>query len=148
MAKLTFRDKEKKRYEELKPKLFSAEAQRNGTYRGLSRDFCLDDRYSAENLYFGIRDKAIDYFLDRKIKWHDSKEQGRKPSNHLCCSQSCCVNFLFPLIQRPDLIKAIFGKYYPDMEAPLPVVEDKPLRDETHPFMAFESEHVIILERQ
>jgi len=138
MAKLTFRDKEKKRYKELKPKLFSPEAQRNGTYRGLPRDFCLDDQCSAENLYFGIRDEAIGYFRDRNIRWHDGKENGRQPSNHLCCSQSCCINFLFPLVQRPDLIKAIFAKYYPDVEAPLPIVEDKPLPDGTHPFMAFE----------
>jgi len=138
MAKLTFRDKEKKRYKALKPKLFSAEAQQNGTYRGLPRDFCLADGHSAENLHESIRKAAIQYFRDRKITWHDGLGNRRLPSNHLCCSQSCCVNFLYPLVQRPDFIKAIFGKYYPGMEAPLPIVKDEPLPDGTHPFMAFE----------
>ena len=138
MSKLTFRDREKKRYRELKPKLFSDEAQRNGTYRGLTRDFCLADGRSAENLHESIRKDAIQYFRDRKIPWHDGLDNRRLPSNHLCCSQSCCVNFLFPLMKQPDLIKAIFSQYYPDLKDPLPITGDKPLADGTYPLIAFE----------
>jgi len=134
----TFRDKEKDRYEEIKGKLFSQEAQWNGSYKGISRPFCLADDYSYENIYQVIRDYAISYFLIRGIPWHDGLKKGHLPSNHLCCSQSCCANFLFPLIRRPDLIKAIFSRYYPEMADPLPITGDKPLADGTYPFLAFE----------
>lgn len=104
----------------------------------IPRDFCLADDHSYENLYQGIRDSAITYFLIRGIPWHDGLKGRRLPSNHLCCSQSCCVNFLFPLVKRPDLIKSIFGYYYPEIATPLPITEDKPLTDGTYPFIAFE----------
>jgi len=136
---LTFRDREKARYEQIKRgKLFSREAQQNGMYKKISRPFCLADEYSYENLYNGIRDSAITYFIIRGIPWHDGLKGRHLPSNHLCCSQSCCVNFLFTLVKRPELIKAIFGHYYPEIATALPITEDKPLTDGTHPFIAFE----------
>ncbi len=138
MKTLTFRDKEKARYEQIKEKLFSPEAQKNGSYKEISRSFCLADEYSYENLYQSIRDSAIAYFLIRGIPWHDGLKGRHLPSNHLCCSQSCCINFLFPLVKRPDLIKAIFSHYYPTMSVPLPMTEDKPLTDGTFPLIAFE----------
>jgi len=135
---LTFRDGEKVRYEQIKEKLFSQKAQRNGTYKQIPRSFCLADEYSYENLYQDVRDSAITYFLIRGIPWHDGLKGRHLPSNHLCCSQSCCVNFLFPLVKRPEFIKAIFSHYYPEMDMPLPITEDKPLTDGTYPFIAFE----------
>lgn len=133
-----FRDEEKERYEAVKGKLFSVEASQDGFYNGIPRNFCLADEYSYENLYRDIRDIAITYFLIRGIPWHDGLKGRHLPSNHLCCSQSCCINFLFPLVKWPDLIKAIFSHYYPEMAAPLPITEDKPLTDGTYPFIAFE----------
>ena len=138
MRALTFRDREKDRYEDIKGKLFSLEARQNGNYKRISRPFCLADDYSYENLYQGIRDSAITYFLARGIPWHDGLKSRHLPSNHLCCSQSCCVNFLFPLVKQPDLIKAILGCYYPELATPLPVTKDKPLADGTYPFIVFE----------
>lgn len=135
---VTFRDREKERYKELKRTLFSNEAQDAGNYRGRSRFFCLADDYSHENLYQGIRDSAITYFLIRGIPWHDGLKRSNLPSNHLCCSQSCCINFLFPLVKRPDIIKAIFSHYYPEFATSLPLTGDKPLTDGTYPFIAFE----------
>ncbi len=135
---VTFRDREKERYKELKRKLFSNEAQDEGNYRGRSRFFCLADEYSYENLFSGIRDSAITYFLIRGIPWHDGLKRSHLPSNHLCCSQSCCINFLFPLVKRPDIIKAIFSRYYPEFATSLPLTGDKPLTDGTYPFIAFE----------
>ena len=41
-------------------------------------------------------------------------------------------------MKRPDLIKAVFHKYYPDLKDPLPITGDKPLTDGTYPFIAFE----------
>lgn len=134
---MTFRDREKRRYRELKPVLFGPEAQSDGTYRGKPRYFCLADNRSSENLYKDIRDSAITYFQARKIKWHDGLDEGRKPSNHLCCSQSCCVNFLYPMVSRPDLVKRIFGRFYP-VSIPLPIDKDALLPDGSHPSLAFE----------
>ncbi len=138
MKALTFRDREKARYEQIKGKLFSLEAQQNGKYRQIPRPFCLADEYSYENLYRDIRDSALAYFLIRDIPWHDGLKGRHLPSNHLCCSQSCCVNFLFPLMKRPDLVKAIFSHYYPEIAEALPITGDKPLTDGTYPFIAFE----------
>ena len=69
-------------------------------YRGSRREFCLHEDFSAENLEAGIRDGALSYFADRSIGWHDGKGPAG-PSNHLCCSQSSCVNFWFPFVQAP-----------------------------------------------
>lgn len=135
---MTFRDREKERYNRIKPILSSPPAQANGSYRGKPRPFCLSDDCSDENLYFRTREDAIQYFLDRGITWHDGLKGRHLPSNHLCCSQSCCVNFLFPLMKQPDLIKAIFSQYYREIAKALPITEDKPLTDGTHPFIAFE----------
>lgn len=41
-------------------------------------------------------------------------------------------------MKRPDLIKAIFGHYYPEIATSLSMTEDKPLTDGTYPFVAFE----------
>jgi len=129
---------EKAKYERIKGKLFSPKAQQNGSYRRISRPFCLADDYSYENLYQNVRDSAITYFLIRGIPWHDGFKGRHLPSNHLCCSQSCCVNYLFPLVKRPDLIKAIFSQYYTEIATALPIMGDKPLTDGTYPHIAFE----------
>ena len=68
---MAFRDREKARYERVKPQLFSPEAQRLGKYRNLPRSFCLADDHASENLYPGFRTAAIQYFRQRSIPWHD-----------------------------------------------------------------------------
>lgn len=93
---MAFRDREKTRYLQLKNELFSPAAQFHGVYRGSARDFCLGEGRSDENLYAGIRAAAIGYFAERKTPWHDGAGGRTRPSSHLWCSQSCCVNFLFP----------------------------------------------------
>lgn len=72
---------------------FSGAARANGVYRGKERSFCLAEAYSEENLFAGIRQRCLEYFTAKEIKWHDALN-GR-PSNHLCDSQVCCVNFLW-----------------------------------------------------
>jgi len=135
---VTFRDREKERYKGLKPKLFSPEAQRAGNYRGRSRFFCLDDEHSSENLYVGIRKPAIQYFKERNITWHDGLEKRRVPSNHLCCSQSCCVNFLYPMTTSPKLLVNVFHHFYPELAEPLLINEDLTLPNGLFPYVAFE----------
>ena len=134
----TFRDREKERYRKLKPKLFSNEAQDEGNYRGRSRFFCLADEYSSENLYQTIREPAIEYFRSGRIPWHDGLKKRRVPSNHLCCSQSCCVNFLYPMTTNPMVLAGVFQPFYPELAEPLPINEDLPLPNCSFPYMAFE----------
>ena len=128
---MTFRDREKERYRAIKPKLFSASAQRPGTYRGKDRDFCLADDCASENIYEGIRESVLKYFVDRSIRWHDGLGQRKVSSNHLCCSQSCCVNFLYPLSSDPGLLKAVFAPFYPELLEAVPIDDDLPLEDGT-----------------
>jgi len=135
---MTFRDIEKKRYEKLKPILFSPAAQAHGSYRGIRRSFCLADDHSAENLYERIREDAIQYFQDRGITWHDGLDNRRLPSNHLCCSQSCCINFLYPMATNEKLVSVVLGKTYPDLAEPLRFDKDQPLQNGLYPLMAFE----------
>jgi hypothetical protein len=138
VTKLTYRDREKIRYRELRPKLFSNKAQPSGTYRGSQRDFCLADGHSDENLHESIRKGAIQYFRDRKITWHDGLDNRRLPSNHLCCSQSCCINFLYPMVTNKELVSDVFGKIYSDLAEPIVFTKDQPLPNGLFPFMAFE----------
>lgn len=135
---MTFRDREKERYIRLKRTLFSEEAQGHGTYRGKKRPYCLADSCSSQNLWEGIRKEALAYFRERGIPWHDGLQGRRLPSNHPCCSQSCCLNFLFPLTTRPHLLARVFRHIYPQLAEPLPVTEDGRLPDGTLPYMAFE----------
>lgn len=140
---MTFRDSEKERYEALKEGLFSLEAQEPGTYKKKPYSFCLADGHSPENLYSSFRDEAIAYFRQRSINWHDGLPDGQGngrglPSNHLCCSQSACVNCLWPITRRPDVLASVFGPFLPDLAEVLPFAADEPFPDGSRPFMAFE----------
>lgn len=140
MSTLTFRDREKEKYTnpEFKKALFSKDAQARGTYKGHEYDFCLADAHSRENLHQSVRDGAIEYFLSRHSQWHDGKQSRTLPSNHLCCSQSCCVNFLFPMQSNGRLLTAVFRAIYPEMKTPLPMVEGDVGDDGGHPYLSFE----------
>ena len=105
-------------------------------YRGSRREFCLHEDFSTENLDAGVRDAALAYFEDRSIGWHDGKRNG--PSNHLCCSQSCCVNFWFPFVQAPEELGAVLRSLGYDVEAMLPIDSDRSLPNGCRPFVAFE----------
>ena len=133
---MTFRDREKRRLEPLKTRLLSEEARPPGMYRKVRRAFCVHEDRADENLHDGIRDAALEYFTARDIGWHDGK--GGVPSNHLCCSQSCCVNFWFPFVQAPlELAAVVRGLGYDAVEM-LPIELDDPLPNRTLPFVAFE----------
>lgn len=136
----TFRDREKLRYERQKAELFSAEACAPGTYKKHLRPFCLADGYSQENLYTGHREQAIVYFQQRGIPWHDGiRSEGiHNPSNHLCCSQSACVNALWPLTTEPVLLADAFRPFLPQIVKALPFDADSHLPDGHHPYLAFE----------
>ena len=135
---MTFRDREKKRYESTRHHFFGPEASAYGTYRGLARSFCLPNDSSHENLYKAIREEAITYFNRRAIPWHDGLDGRRLPSNHLCCSQSCCINFLFPLSSRPGLLRRVLMHIYPDIKDVLPLEGDRRAVEDQPLYIAFE----------
>lgn len=125
----------------LKTELFSSAACEAGTYKGRTCDFCLNDACSSENLHSSIRAAAVEYFRARGIPWHDGKkkEKGRDaPSNHLCCSQSFCVNVWFSFNYRPDMLKAVLSRIgYPVKEI-LPFEKDGFLANGNKAIVSFE----------
>ena len=138
---MSFRDREKERLLPLKAKLFSPKACSPGEYKGKTYDFCLQDDRSSENLHASIRDESIAYFEARGIPWHDGKRANKpkdRPSNHLCCSQSACVNFWFPFSSRPKELAGVLRALGYDVADILPFELDRQPSDKTAPFVAFE----------
>ena len=98
---------------------FSTAARAYGIYKGRPRPFCLPLACAEENLFPEIRQAALAYFESQGIKWHDG--QNGKPSNHLCDSQICCVNFLFAFSNRPDALAKVLRPVFPEIRYMLPI---------------------------
>jgi len=106
-----------------------------GTYNNIKYPFCLPDNLSDHNLHESIRKVAIDYFRLRSIPWHDGKPykdfqtgdliKNGNPSNHTCCSQSQCVNVLFPFRRDPDALRMLLNKMDFDVSTCLPILNDQ-----------------------
>jgi hypothetical protein len=140
-----FRDREKERLQKVKPDLFTAPACENGRYtkNGPPYTFCLNWEHSEENLEASIREAALEYFRERAIRWHDGRakdgKQSAVPSTHLCCSQSACVNFLFPFATHPAALANVLRELGYDVGEMLPMQGDTPhLSDGASPFVSFE----------
>ena len=129
-------DREKKRLQPLKKRLFTSKACRPGLYGRTRRDFCLHEDYAEENLHGPIREDALCYFATRRIPWHDGNRG--LPSNHLCCSQSCCVNFWFPFVRAPLELATVLREIGYDVAEVLGFSDDDPLNDGAHTCVAFE----------
>lgn len=131
-----FRDREKRRLAPLKPDLFTEKACKWGIYRGEPREFCLSDERAKENLHSSVREQALRYFRERGIKWHQGIDDG--PSNHLCCSQSCCVNFWMPFVDAPDRLALVLRGLGYDVAEVLPFTLDRMGARDACPHVAFE----------
>lgn len=107
---------------------FSNAARADGMYKGKLRPFCLPLDYAEENLVPEVRQTAPVYFTTQRIKWHDG--QNGKPSNHLCDSQVCCVNFLFPFVDKPVALAEVMRPIFPAIREMLPM--------ENRQYVAFE----------
>ena len=88
-------------------------------YKDKPRSFCLPLEYAEQNLFSEIRQAAINHFANHSIKWHDGKNG--KPSNHLCSSQVCCVNFLFPFSNKPDVLSKVLQPFFPEIKSMIPI---------------------------
>ncbi|HHY56650.1 MAG TPA: hypothetical protein GYA08_14585 [Chloroflexi bacterium] len=117
----TFLEAEKVRQSTFKQQspTFGIAARSDGMYKGRPRPFCLPVDYAEENLFPGIRETAPAYFSKFEIKWHDG--QAGKPSNHLCSSQVCCVNFLFPFHDQPKALAELLRPVFPELARMLPI---------------------------
>lgn len=97
-------------------------AKAEGIYKDHAYPFCLPRDLAEENLYPPIRSTIREYFRRNKIKWHDG--QDGKPSNHMCDSQVCCANFLFPFADKPKALAALLKPIFPDLQEMLPIEDD------------------------
>ena len=102
---------------------FSKGAREEGLYRDHLYPFCLPLNEAAENLFAGIRQPIRDYFARHHIKWHDG--QAENPSNHLCDSQVCCANFLFPFYNQPDALASLLRPIFSGLQQMLPIEDDQ-----------------------
>lgn len=106
-----------------KSRTISDQAQVEGIYKDHAYPFCLPIQHSEQNLFSPIREDAIQYFNRHNIKWHDGHDG--KPSNHLCDSQVCCINFLFPFGDKPTELVNLLSPVYPQISRMLPVEDGK-----------------------
>lgn len=102
---------------------FTPEASQPGLYKTKYRPFCLPLPNAEQNLFPGIRESVLQHFAKHEIKWHDG--QNGKCSNHMCDSQACCVNFLFPFADQPDALAQLLRPIYPQLDHMLPVEDGK-----------------------
>jgi hypothetical protein len=85
-----------------------------GVFSGEAREFVLSE--PTKNVWEGIRADAIDYFRRYRIRWWGATgSDGDEPTGHMLCSQVACVNHLYFLRQRPDLVKAILKAIDPEV---------------------------------
>ncbi|WP_312010578.1 PGN_0703 family putative restriction endonuclease [Bradyrhizobium japonicum] len=71
------------------------------------------------NLAPSIRDIAPRYFEAKKITWHTH-------ANHALSSQVCCLNFLMPLAERPEVLAQLVRTALKSSEVKLLPVEEGP----------------------
>lgn len=101
---------------------FSDSARADGEYFGQKYPFCLPQDCAEENLVPEIRQSVMTFFHNHQIKWRGG--WAHRPSAHMCDSQVCCVNFLFPLADKPDVLAEILRPIYPGIREMCRVEED------------------------
>jgi hypothetical protein len=92
---------------------FSEPARVDGAYRHRPYPFMLPTTCADENLFATIRQSALTYFAQHSIHWH--------MLDHLCSSQVCCVNFLFPFMDQPDALADLLRPIFPSLHHMLPL---------------------------
>ena len=97
---MNYKEQQRKKATELRDGVFKDPG--GGHFKKLDRDFVLKD--PALNLWAGIREDAIDYFLRNKIPFWDSVKE---PTGHLLSSQIACLNHLYFLRQRGDIATSV-----------------------------------------
>jgi hypothetical protein len=88
-----------------------------GLFFGIPRSFVLIT--PSLNLWEPIRQGAIEYFEQNRIRWWNGSEN--LPSGHLLSSQVACVNHLFILRHQKELSLKVLQTVLPDIEEALVV---------------------------
>lgn len=107
---MNYRDKEKARSREILNDVIRAEG--NGKFDGRRYEFVLDQ--GELNLWDGIREDALDYFMRNSIAWWRGGQEN-VPTGHLFSSQVACLNHLYWLRTRKDAALAFVKKLYPNI---------------------------------
>src|ERR1700730_6012542 len=95
-AALSFESRERKR----QTAYFNAEFPGKNGYKNMA--FRLQPLDRRLNLAPTIRDGAVRYIKDNEIAWHTH-------SNHALSSHVCCMNFLMPLTEKPEMLSRLVG---------------------------------------
>lgn len=95
-----YKEKQRKKVIELRDEVFKDPG--GGLFKSLDREFVLKD--PRLNLWAGVREDVIKYFMDNQIPFWDS---GNEPTGHLLSSQIACLNHLYFIRQRKDVATAI-----------------------------------------
>jgi hypothetical protein len=82
-----------------------------GEYDGKKYPFVLSK--SELNLWDAIRDDSIKYFKENDIQWHKGKDG--LPTGHLLSSQIACINHLFYLRDKQNLVSLILSNIDPNI---------------------------------
>lgn len=101
-----YRENQREKIIKIRNKFFND--QGGGIIGGVPTEFGLQDPWL--NLWSGIADDAIVYFIANKIPWWKAKGEtspNDEPSCHLLSSQVACVNHLYFLRQRQDLATSV-----------------------------------------
>ncbi len=123
MGKFLKEEKPKQIAFKLNSPYISERARADGMYKKHSYPFCLPQEYAQENLFLEVRQSAQDYFTQFSIRWHDGRNGA--PSNHLCDSQVCCANFLFPFADKPRPLAKLLSVLYPNLKKMLPIENEQ-----------------------
>jgi hypothetical protein len=123
MGKFLQSEKPKQVHFKNSSKSISENAKPDGLYKGHYYPFCLPQDCAEQNLFPEIRGPIVHYFRKKKIKWHDGHNE--KPSNHMCDSQVCCSNFLFPFYDKPKALASLLTPIFPNLKHMLPIENDQ-----------------------
>lgn len=97
---MSYLEVQRKKAIELRNELFKDSG--GGLYENEPRKFVLKDQ--TLNIWEGVREDATAYFQQNSISFWESIN---KPSGHLLSSQISCINHLFFMRQRQDLVSAV-----------------------------------------
>lgn len=105
-----YSDNEKSKIVKKRDQLFNDPGY--GEFDGKKYPFVLEK--PELNLWEGIRNDAIKYFKDNDIQWYKGKNG--LPTGYLLSSQVACINHLFFLRDKKDLVSRILKNIEPSIE--------------------------------
>jgi len=123
MSRFLVEEKPKQARFKAESSYISEPARTEGFYRKHPYPYCLPDESACENLFSEIRWPIRNYFALHEIKWHDGHDHN--PSNHLCDSQVCGANFLFPFFDKKEALAVLLRPVFPDLQKMLKIEDDQ-----------------------